>query len=189
MKHTHTITIVRDDDYSLFLRRDATAADNAANPVPKSTTVIGSGIGTGPGGEIGGTGVDVTVAGGKITTCVGVLVSVGIGTPVFVGVGVGVGVGVSTTTGVFVDVGDGNSVAAVSVAAGASCANAELDVSQPGNEIIANRNKTVAKTTSCVDEVRFIVRFSPHGFTNKSLFGKPNTKPSLHQNFEPNNNG
>jgi hypothetical protein len=51
-------TIAAKAFYSL-LRREAAAAESAARPVPKSTTVIGSGIGTGSGvggGVVGGGG-------------------------------------------------------------------------------------------------------------------------------------
>lgn len=152
---------------SFFLRREATAAESAASPVPKSTTVIGSGIGTGPDG--GGVDVDVgTGVGASVTIVVGVSEGTGVDVGVKVGpsgvlVGVNVSVGVSVGPAVFVGVKVGGSVASVSVTAGASCANAELDVSQPGKEIIATKNKIIAKTTSCIDEVRFIVGFSPHG--------------------------
>ena len=92
-----------------------------------------------------GTGVNVSVATGVTGVLVGVLV----------------GTGVSVGAAVFVGVKVGGSVASVSVTAGASCAKAELDTSQPGNAITANRNTITANTTSCVDEVRFIVGFSP----------------------------
>lgn len=92
--------------YFSFLRREATAADNAAKPVPKRTTVTGSGIGTGPDG-----GTAVGVSGGKVAIWVGVLVGPG---GVLVGVGVLVGIGV--LVGVLVDVAVGCSVTVVSAA-------------------------------------------------------------------------
>ena len=69
------------------------AADNAAKPVPKSTTVTGSGIPTGREGD-GGTGVLVGAAdvGGITVDVPGTVVDVG-GTEVAVG-GTGVTVGV-----------------------------------------------------------------------------------------------
>lgn len=62
--------------------RTASAADNAASPVPKSTIVTGSGIGTGRAGlSVGlgpGTGVKVGVGVGE-TVPVGVAAKVGVG--------------------------------------------------------------------------------------------------------------
>ena len=92
--------------YFSFLRREATAADNAAKPVPKRTTVTGSGIGTGP-----DDGIAVGVSGGKVAIWVGVLVGPG---GVLVGVGVSVGIGV--LVGVLVSVTVGCSVTVVSAA-------------------------------------------------------------------------
>ena len=66
-------------------RRVATAADNAARPVPKSTTVTGSGTVT---GVVGG-----TTAGVGVFVGTGVKVGVLVGTDVFVaGIDVAVGV-------------------------------------------------------------------------------------------------
>ena len=92
--------------YFSFLRREATAADNAAKPVPKRTTVTGSGIGTGP-----DDGIEVGVSGGRVAIWVGVLVGPG---GVLVGVGVSVGIGV--LVGVLVSVTVGCSVTVVSAA-------------------------------------------------------------------------
>lgn len=87
--------------------RRAAAAESAAKPVPKRTTVMGSGIETGAGGAgvaVGETGVDVgsTVSGAWVATVVavgGTSVDVG-GTSVAVGgtsVGTSVGCGVSVS--------------------------------------------------------------------------------------------
>jgi len=97
------------------LRREAAAAESAARPVPKRTTVIGSGI------SAGGTGV-----GGGVTVCGGCRVSVGPGsvavggTDVFVAVG-GTDVFVAVGgTGVFVAVGKVGCEVGVSAANGAA---------------------------------------------------------------------
>lgn len=93
--------------YSLVLRREARAAERAAKPVPNRTTVIGSGIGTGP------EGIGVGVSGGNVTTCVGVLGT----TEVLVGVLVGpTGVLVGVAVGGVVEVAVGCSVTVVSAA-------------------------------------------------------------------------
>lgn len=106
-----------------FLRRlAATAAESAARPVPKSTTVTGSGIGTGRlsvGGSSGRVGVAVGVSAGGVF--VGVGVSVEPGGTVFVAVGVGVSVEPGGTVLVSVGVLVAGSVTVVSTA-GASCA-------------------------------------------------------------------
>jgi hypothetical protein len=73
------------------LRREAAAADSAANPVPKSTTVIGSGIGTGAGGVVVGVGV-ASPGPSVVGVAVGCEVLVGVGVLVG-GTGVAVGVG------------------------------------------------------------------------------------------------
>jgi hypothetical protein len=93
-----------------FLRRDAAAAESAARPVPKRTTVIGSGMVTGAGGA-GGSGVTVGVAVGASGSVVGVSVGVAVGS------GVGGSV-VGTSVGGSVGCGDG-----VSAAGTPSCAN------------------------------------------------------------------
>jgi hypothetical protein len=132
--------------YSLFLRREATAAESAARPVPKRTTVIGSGIGTGP--DTGGTVVGVS--GGSVTTRVGVLVGP-TGVLVDVGVFVGVGVLVAVSVGVAVAC----SVAVVSTAG--TCAETMLATFHPGANISApNKTMVVNKTAKWVVEGLFI---------------------------------
>lgn len=77
-----------------LLRRVATAAERAANPVPKRTTVTGSGIGTGRGtGVAVGAGVLVGPIG--VSDAVGAIVLVGVGVLVLVGAVVLVGVDVA----------------------------------------------------------------------------------------------
>jgi len=128
------------------LRREATAAERAANPVPKRITVTGSGIGTGPDGG----GVGVSVSGGSVISAVGV--SDGIG--VFVGVsggvpvGVAVAVGVVVATSVFVGVGEGGSVGVSVISAGASCAKTLLVFSQLGITNSVTKRTTIAAITS-----------------------------------------
>jgi hypothetical protein len=89
-----------------FLRRDAAAADRAANPVPKRTTVIGSGMETGAGGW--GVSPGSTVSGGSeviggesvgtpVGTPVGTSVGTSVGTPVGGSVGCAVGVSAAGT--------------------------------------------------------------------------------------------
>ena len=146
------------------MRREATAADSAAKPVPKRITVTGSGIGTGPEGV--GLGVTVT-SGGSVTIAVGVKVGIGVSvgeTGVLVGVAVGVSVG---GTPVSVGVGDGGSVGVSVISAGASCAEATFVVPQPGRANITNKNKIVTKTTNRFIAVLFIAKFLPRDNTYK----------------------
>ncbi len=80
---SHPVCLIRPikADYYSFLRRAATAADKAANPVPKRTTVTGSGIGTGWGGETGVVaGVGDPIAEVGVTVDPGGTVAVGPGT-------------------------------------------------------------------------------------------------------------
>jgi len=122
--------------YSSFLRREARAAESAAKPVPNRTTVIGSGIGTGP------DGVGVDVPGGSVTTCVGVLVGP---SGVLVGV-VGVlvapsGVLVGVAVGGVVEVAVGCSVTVVSAAG--TWADTIVAVFHPGATNSVTKSATV----------------------------------------------
>jgi len=148
---------------SPFLRREATAAESAASPVPKRITVTGSGTGTGPEGggvAVGGTGVGVS--GANVTIVVGVSVGetgVSVGeTGVLVGVAVAVSVG---ATPVFVAVGDGGSVGVSVISAGASCAETALVGPKPGRANMTTKNKLVTTTTNRLIAVLFIARFLP----------------------------
>lgn len=87
------------------LRREAAAAESAANPVPNSTTVIGSGIVTGAGGA----GVSVGAGGASVAVAVAVGGSAGV-----------VGVAVGGSAGV-VGVAVGGSVVAVDVGGSVGC--------------------------------------------------------------------
>lgn len=133
-------------------RRVATAADKAAKPVPKSTTVTGSGIGTGglgigpsgvavgPGG-VGSSeiGVDVFVDVGAL---IGVCVLVGVPSPgVLVLVGVLVGVSVAVLVAVLVGVAVFGSIVGVS-AAGAPCAYAKAGDKSRTNTMLKTKATT-----------------------------------------------
>jgi hypothetical protein len=115
----------------------ATAADRAARPVPNRTTVIGSGIVTGP------PGLGVTVAMGVAVT-VAVIASK-------VDVGVGVTIGVEVNVGVITVVG---SVVGVS-AAGGSCANTTAGTAANDRSIISNN---ATRMLTCAKLDRFIDR-------------------------------
>lgn len=128
------------------MRREATAAERAASPVPKRITVTGSGIGTGPDGG----GVGVNVSGGKVIIAVGVSDGIGVLVGVFGGVPVGVAVvvGVAVSTLVLVGVGEAGSVGVSVMSAGAPWAETLFVASQLGITNNVTKITTIAAITS-----------------------------------------
>lgn len=141
------------------MRRAATAADKAANPVPKSTTVTGSGIGTGCGGcEDGvdvGMGVGFEASGVNVAVAPGGTVAVGPGTVgVDPGGTVAVGPGAVGVAPGAVGVGGG----AVGVSA-PSCAKTRLWLVKAGAKTRPRISKSTAKKANFEAFAQFILRF------------------------------